>query len=262
MNNWNEIEKNIIDNKIVNYYKHDKCIGQQFIKNGFWFDNDIINNIIKKNRIENKDILDIGAFIGTVSLRAYDLIKHEIDSKIYAFEPRYYECLEKNINDNNMNDKIILYKFGLANNNGFIKDHLDNKPDINNLGAQECIKLHNGINEIKIDEIIEENNNDNNKLELKRLDDLNLNNIGFIKIDVEAMEIEVIKGSIQTLIRNNYPPIYIELLAYNKNYNDPTKVLYDINSKKVVEILNNLGYTCEPKFVEGVSADYLFLYNK
>ena len=48
MNNWNEIEKNIIDNKIVNYYKHDKFIGQQFIKNGFWFDNDIINNIKKK----------------------------------------------------------------------------------------------------------------------------------------------------------------------------------------------------------------------
>ena len=261
MSNWDELEKNMIDNKIVNYYKNDKCIGQQFIKNGIWFDNDIIN-IIKQNRIPNKNILDIGAFIGTVSLRAYDLVKDEIDSKVYSFEPRYYKCLEKNINDNNMGDKIILCKFGLSNNNGYIKDHLNNNPDITNLGAQECIKLHNGLNEIKIDDIIETNNEENNKLELKRLDDLNLNNIGFIKIDVEAMEIEVIKGSIQTLINNNYPPIYIELLAYNKNCVDPTKVLYDINSKKVVELLTNIGYKCQPEFIEGVSTDYLFLYNK
>ena len=160
-----------------------------------------------------------------------------------------------------MDDKIILFKFGLSNNNGYIKDHLDNNPDTTNLGAQECIKLHNGLNEIKIDEIIETNNEGNNKLELKRLDDLNLNNIGFIKIDVEAMEIEIIKGSIQTLIRNNYPPIYIELLAFDKNCNDPTKVLYDINSKKIFEILTSIGYKSHPEFIEGVSAYYLFLYN-
>lgn len=261
MKNWDEIENNTIDNKIVNYYKHDKAIGQGFIKNGIWYDENIIN-IIKNNRIINKDILDIGAFIGTVSLRSYDLLKNEEHSKIYAFEPRYYKCLEKNINENNMSDKIILCKFGLANNNGFIKDHLNNNPDINNLGGQECLKLHNGINEIKIDEIIEKNDNENNKLELKKLDDLNLINVGFIKIDVEAMEIEVIKGSINTLIKNNFPPIYIELLANDLTCNDPTKILFDRNSKKVVEILNNLGYKSESEFIEGVSRDYLFLYNK
>jgi FkbM family methyltransferase len=257
---WDELESNIIDGKIVNYYKNDECIGKLYIKNGIWFDEDIIN-IIKKHRIENKDILDIGGFIGTVSLRLYDLVKDEYNSKIYVFEPRYYKCLEKNINDNKMEDKIVLCKFGLANNNGYIKDHLNNNPDINNLGEQECIKLHNGIDEIKIDEIIEESNDENNKLQLKRLDDLNLTNVGFIKIDVEAMEIEVIKGSIQTLINNNYPPIYIELLAYDKNYNNPTKILYDINSKKIVSILNDLGYKSFPEFVEGISADYIFLHD-
>jgi FkbM family methyltransferase len=159
-----------------------------------------------------------------------------------------------------MSNKIILHKFGLANNNGYINDHLNNNPDIRNLGAQECIKLHNGINSIRIEDVISDTY-DNTKLELKRLDDLNLTNIGFIKIDVEAMEIEVIKGSINTIINNNYPPIYIELLAFDKECNDPTKVLYDINSKNVVEILTNLGYKSYPDFVEGKSDDYLFLYN-
>jgi FkbM family methyltransferase len=258
---WDELDSNIIDNKIVYYYKKDECIGQLYIKNGIWFDSDIIN-IIKKYRIQDKDILDIGAFIGTVSLRLYDLIKDEPNSKIHAFEPRYNKCLKKNIIENNMSDKIILHEYGLANNNGYIDDHLKNNPDIRNLGAQECIKLHNGINEIKIDQIIKNEKKENNDLELRKLDDLNLNNIGFIKIDVEAMEIEVIKGSINTLIKNNYPPLYIELLAYDTNCIDPTKILYNINSRKVVEILNNLGYKSTHEFIEGISTDYLFLYNK
>lgn len=44
MDNWRELSQNIIDNKIVNYYKNDKGIGL-YIKNGVWFDENIINII-------------------------------------------------------------------------------------------------------------------------------------------------------------------------------------------------------------------------
>lgn len=76
------------------------------------------------------------------------------------------------------------------------------------------------------------------------------------------MEIEAIKGSINTLKKNNYPPLYIELLAYEEKLMDPTKAMYDKNSKKVLKILNNLGYKCEPKFIKGISRDYLFTHCK
>ena len=93
------------------FHTQDAFIGQKFIKNGKWYDVKIID-IIKKYRIKNKNILDIGGFIGTVCIRLYDIIKDEKDTKIHVFEPRYFYCLKKNIEINNMEDRIILHPVG------------------------------------------------------------------------------------------------------------------------------------------------------
>ncbi len=45
---------------------------------------------------------------------------------------------------------------------------------------------------------------------VKRLDDFKLENIGFIKIDVEGFELEVLKGGAETFARNK-PNLYIEI---------------------------------------------------
>jgi hypothetical protein len=42
------------------------------------------------------------------------------------------------------------------------------------------------------------------------IDDLNIQNIGFIKIDVEGAELDVIKGLVCTIQQNNYPPLLFE----------------------------------------------------
>jgi FkbM family methyltransferase len=42
------------------------------------------------------------------------------------------------------------------------------------------------------------------------LDSFNINNISFIKIDVEGHELDVLKGSLETLKNNDYPPIGYE----------------------------------------------------
>jgi FkbM family methyltransferase len=254
-----ELDYNIINNLKINYYKNDQEIGK-CIKNGYIYGEDIYN-IIKLNRIKNKDILDIGGFIGTVSLLSYDLIKDEKDSKIHVFEPRYHFCLEKNIDENNMNNKIILHKIGLSNYNAFIDDHLNNNPDMKNLGGQEIFKSHDGTKKLELSEFIKNKKNLKHYFELKRLDDLNFNNIGFIKIDVESMEIYVIKGALDTLKKNNYPPLLIELLGTPTEYHDPSKCLYDTHSNEVYNLLINLGYSCNKKFINGKSDDFLFLYN-
>lgn len=90
---------------------------------------------------------------------------------------------------------------------------------------------------------------------------MNLNNVGFIKIDVESMEIYVIKGALDTLKKNNYPPLLVELLGTPTEYNDPSKCLYDTHSNEVYNLLINLGYSCNKKFINGISGDFLFLYN-
>ena len=48
------------------------------------------------------------------------------------------------------------------------------------------------------------------KIKVETLDSFNLNNIGFIKIDVEGMEERVLRGAISTIINNEYPPILFE----------------------------------------------------
>lgn len=70
------------------------------------------------------------------------------------------------------------------------------------------------------------------------LDSYNLNNIGFIKIDVEGMEEKVLRGGIGTIIRNNYPPILFELWEVNSlNYG-----MKEEKYQALIKFLTDLGY--------------------
>ena len=64
-------------------------------------------------------------------------------------------------------------------------------------------------------------NNNNNilgteEIEIKTLDSYNIDNIGFIKIDVEDNELNVLKGSVMTLQKSNYPKILFESNTINE----------------------------------------------
>lgn len=76
----------------------------------------------------------------------------------------------------------------------------------------------------------------NTSVETYLLDEFNLDNIGFIKIDVEGMEENVLRGAIGTIIRNNYPPILFEL--WDVNTNGMTQERHDSLQK----FLEKLGY--------------------
>jgi FkbM family methyltransferase len=47
-------------------------------------------------------------------------------------------------------------------------------------------------------------------VEVRTLDDFALNDVALIKIDVEGQELEVLRGAVQTLQRNNFPPLLFE----------------------------------------------------
>lgn len=68
------------------------------------------------------------------------------------------------------------------------------------------------------------------------LDELNLSNIGFIKIDVEGMEEKVLRGGVGTIVRNNYPPILFEL--WNVGFYNMTQEKHD----SLKNFLESLGY--------------------
>lgn len=68
------------------------------------------------------------------------------------------------------------------------------------------------------------------------LDSYNLNNIGFIKVDVEGMEEKVLRGGIGTIIRNNYPPILFE--CWDVRYLGMSQEKHD----SLQHFLESLGY--------------------
>jgi len=235
--------------KIINYYKNDNVIGK-CLSDGFYPDASKIK-IIEENRIKNKNLLDIGAFIGSTSLLMAELVLNE-DSVVYAFEPVYFECLEKNIKDNGLHNKILAYQCGLSSVNGFVENPRTEFTSKSNYGGQSLLLLHEkNINHYLIKEPID------NTIELKRLDDFKLKNLGLIKIDVEGMELEVLKGGIDTIRNSNYPPIIIEIwdvVDWRKNFPE----YYQKNILEITSFLQQLGYKVPDYQGE---ADYICLHS-
>lgn len=168
------------------------------------------NNIIewcKQFCDKEKNILDIGAHSGTYSISLADYSKH-----VYAFEPQkmtYYSLCGSIALSNIKN--VTCIKSGLGSDEQVGKQFL-NIVSLDGGGSS----LHSNSNILGKEEI-----------EVNTLDSFNLDNIGFIKIDVEDNELQVLLGSKDTLKRSNYPKILFEM---------------NIENIKLLEFLESLKY--------------------
>lgn len=167
---------------------------------------------------QNKDILDIGANIGNHTVYFGKLLKA---NSIHSFEPvsEFYNILKKNVELNQLNDTVTIHNVALGNESGKARVKYFN-PD--ELGATQIEK------------------NEDGDMVLQRLDDLEFDNIDFMKIDVEKFEYNLLLGAKQTLDKHS-PMIFIEIFDE----------LYD----KVNELLNEYGYYM---FEEVSHTNYLY----
>jgi FkbM family methyltransferase len=209
----NYIEKNNVRNKIINYIKNDSCIGS-FIKDGVYWE-EWMFKYIQQNYIENTNIIDLGGNIGTTTLLMSEVLSN--NCKIFTFEPIYSDILFKNILDNNLTDKVVIYPYGVGNEIKTVKIKPINFSDNINFGG---ISIINNL----------EDKYDSYKIDIVPLDYFNFENISLIKIDVEHMEIEVIEGCVN-LIKRCKPTIIIETYQLNK-----------FKESGVFKKLMNLGY--------------------
>ena len=172
-------------------------------------------------KFETKIFLDIGAYIGY-----YSILMSPLFEQIYSFEPQLlkFNCLNDNISDNNLNNKIKTFNIGLGEKN---EERLG--------GAVHQKKLYRSSG-------FHINSSGSEKVKIIKGDDiLNLkNNKVSIKIDVEGFEFHVLRGLIKLLSLNK---CLIQIEVWEKNYDLVNNFLKKLNYKKLYMIDGDYYFT-------------------
>ena len=178
-------------------------------------------SIIKNFEDMDKVAIDVGVYRG---LYTYKLSKHF--KKVISFEPNplIFDDLNKNLKK--LSNNIEIFNYALSDNDGFARLKIPNRrtsffdsnyEEIYKLGAATIHKSNN-LTDYK-----------SFNVKKRKLDNLIDNSIkvGFIKIDVEGHESEVIDGA-NNIITSNKPVLLVEI--EEKHTKKP--VLYTINKIK------------------------------
>jgi FkbM family methyltransferase len=170
---------------------------------------------------ENSIVLDIGANIGTVALRAAAIAKK---GHVYAFEPDTgnYNSLRFNI-DLNSFENITPVKKAIGatpQQSKLFKVNRYNTGMNRILSSSDGFRDFEWISVVTLDEEIA-------RLKLDRID--------LIKIDVEGYELNVLQGA-RLVIEKFHPLIVIEVIEVNLKNNGQT-------SAEVIQFLKGLGYS-------------------
>lgn len=165
----------------------------------------IKNGLYEKNLIEwckqfckkDQNILDIGAHSGT-----YTISLAEYCNTVFSFEPQKmtYYSLCGSVALSNIKNAICI-NVGLGTTEQVGKQILN------------IISLDGGGSTLHLNET---NVLHREEIEVRTLDSFNIDNIGFIKLDVENNELQVLSSGISTLKRCNYPKILFEMNERNE----------------------------------------------
>lgn len=150
--------------------------------------------------IKDKDIIDAGAFTGDTCLP----LSKVTSKNIYAFEPfkDSFKLLKKNIESNNIKNIIPINK-SLGNINGERTLFLSGK-NVQGITSDSKIRAYDEeikVEETTIDQFAEENNLD----------------VGYITIDVEGAEMDLLKGAENT-IKTQKPILFISIYHKVSDY--------------------------------------------
>jgi FkbM family methyltransferase len=232
-----------IDEFKINFIKNDTTITEYAKKNKLW--EDWLEKYIKYSYQQNTNMIDIGSNIGTTSLIMSRYISDNY--YIHSFEPVYNKILEMNITQNNLTNKVKIYPIGLSNKTEIVKGGI----------IDFSIKTNYGYT--RIDDLEKTDENFEYKIYTKTLDSCNIENVSFIKLDVEGCERKVLDGAKNTIIKYT-PTILIEIWSTSTNsikkYSEDQRGIK--SQLDIFEYLFNFGYICIP--VSPQTDDFLFIH--
>jgi len=197
--------------------------GQDLISNHLkkeLYENDI-HQLALKLLIDKPDglVLDIGANLGTFCV---PLARKVPKLKFHAFEPQrivsYQLCANVVINSL---ENVYTYELALSDRDEQLNLTMPDYATETNIGAFSIDK------EVRKNEYECATVSATNKIYLVPLDMFDFSNVKLIKIDVEGHELEVLKGGIETIKRNNYPPIIFEAWAWKPWYQEKRTALFE-----------------------------------
>lgn len=186
------------------FYCQNHFIKGNFCSSLFNYEQEL-NNLKTIDKIKNKDIIDVGAYIGDTAI----ILSKYTNQKVFAFEPmtQNYNSLEENIKLNELTN-VLPQKIGLGSEKSTMS-----------------ISIANGSSKIGADGQTE-------KIEVTTLDDFvkenSLSNIGLIKVDVEGFEQEFLKGAINT-IKTQKPTLLLSIYHNPNDFFDIKPMLEDLN---------------------------------
>lgn len=202
---------------------------------------DVINRIKADWSDLNKVFIDVGAHIGVFS---WNLASHF--SKTYSFEPQkeIFNYLCGNIALKGLSEKIETFNMGLSSKEDLLTFYTREHSENSGMGMNGFVNYH--FDDDRVDDSL--------KLKVKPLDFFNIENVGFIKIDVEGHELDVLKGALNTLARSNYPPILFESWDSSSKFGKFSKdEVINLRVDKI-NFLKDLGYS---RFTEWYESELL-----
>ena len=214
---------------------------------------DLIRNEIIDNKIFDKKVyetavkyvkddtivLDVGANFGQLSV-LLSMCKKNVE--VYSFEASKYifEILKKNVQINNANVKLF---------HNLVGNETEQELFIKKLNISKFNTY--GSNMIAKTEVRNENSRNIEKINSIKIDDIFFDKeISFMKIDVQGYDLEVLKGSKNTIIKQQMPIIfeYEEDFAkdFNYTFRNFENFIDEINYKISIQI-DKSNYLILPK---------------
>ena len=211
---------------LITLYKNEAFITKAFKRGSYWDINTL--NMIKQYINPKCNILEIGGHCGTSSIVYSSFLNNE--NKVYVYEPQLnmYNLLVKNINQNNLQNKIIPFNSGVFCYNGEGKM---NDIDLDG-GGGVVSKRYNEENNLKCNFGGIGLGKGGENIKLVTVDSMNLDNIGFIHCDAQGSENFIFSRAIETI--KKYRPIilYENNKEYCKKfYNNVLKAYSDYNEE-------------------------------
>ena len=222
---------NLIRGNTTDYllFSTEECISKAIFEHGEWEPVNLMLAQILCEGIEKPLVLDIGANLGAFSVPlAQKLLPN--GGLVYAFEPQrvvFYQ-LCANIFLNRL-DCCLAYNWGIGDQEGEL-ELPDNNYDSSNLGAYSLVKEYQEFMNLQQPsaEALK------HKVPIRTLDSFKFpRKVNFIKIDVEGMEIQVLKGAAKLLKDSDYPPIILEIWGCH---------WFQEQRKELIDYIEVLGY--------------------